>query len=429
MLDHREFFTNPDHILAGLKRRGLDAALTRELMELADKRRLSIQRVEGLRHDLNEQSAAVQQKAKAGDKEAVEEARGRLKARKAEIKEGEDAQTAAESALAELMLRVPNLPQDSVPDGPDSSANRVERVWGEPRKLAFEPKPHWDLGEALGILDFERAAKISGARFVVYRGLGARLERAILSFMLDVARENGYTEIMPPILVRPESMKGAGQYPKFEGESFETQDRELVLIPTSEVPLVNLHRDEVLEEEQLPIRYTAYTPCFRREAGAAGKDTRGLIRQHQFNKVELVAFTTPEASKDEHERLTRNAEEVLRRLELPYRVVTLCTGDLGFAATKTYDLEVWLPAQNAYREISSCSNCGDFQARRSQIRYRPSEDGKKGKPRLVHTLNGSGLAVGRTFVAILENGQQADGSVRIPKALVPYFGAEVIESE
>ena len=242
--------------------------------------------------------------------------------------------------------------------------------------------------------------------------------------MLDLAREHGYTEIFPPILVKPNAMVGAGQYPKFIGESYETRDGEYVLIPTAEVPLVNLHKDEILEESVLPIRYAAYTPCFRREAGAAGKDTRGLIRQHQFNKVELVAFTTPETSNAEHERLTGNAEEVLRRLELPYRVMSLCTGDLGFASTKTYDLEVWLPAQSAYREISSCSNCGDFQARRAGIRFRPAAEGKKGKTRLVHTLNGSGVAIGRTFVAILENYQQEDGSVLIPKALVPYFGAD-----
>jgi len=426
VLDHRAFLTNPEHVLAGLKRRGIDAALAQQLVGLADRRRLAIQKVEGLRRDLNEQSAALQQKAKAGDTGGLEAARGKLKAQKTEIKESEDAQTSAEDALAELMLRVPNLPQDTVPDGADAVNNRVERVVGEPRHFDFAPKAHWDLGESLGIIDFERAAKISGARFAVMRGLGARLERALFTFMLDLAREHGYTEIMPPILVRPEAMVGAGQYPKFEGESFETQGREFVLIPTSEVPLVNLHRDEILDEEALPVRYTAYSPCFRREAGAAGKDTRGLIRQHQFNKVELVSFTTPEASNDEHERLTGNAEEVLRRLELPYRVMTLCTGDLGFASTKTYDLEVWLPGQNTYREISSCSNCGDFQARRAQIRYRPKDEGKKGKARLVHTLNGSALAIGRTLVAVLENGQQADGSVRVPKALVPYLGTDVI---
>lgn len=428
MLDPRAFLSNPEPIVAGLSRRGLDAALVDQLKSFADKRRSAIQNVEALRRELNTQSSVVQEKAKAGDQTAVEQARSRLKGLKNEIKEGEEAQAAAEEDVRNLFLRVPNLPQDSVPDGADSSANRVERVIGEPRRFDFTPKSHWDIGEALGILDFERASKISGARFAIYRGQGARLERAIIALMLDLARDNGYTEIMPPLLVKAESMVGAGQFPKFEGESFETLEREYVLIPTSEVPLVNLHRDEIFEEEELPRRYTAYTPCFRREAGAAGKDTRGLIRQHQFNKVELVSFTTPEQSGAELERLTGNAEEVLKRLELPYRVVSLCTGDLGFASSKTYDIEVWLPGQNTYREISSCSNCTDFQSRRAQIRYRPLEDGKKGKPRLAHTLNGSGLAAGRTFVAVLENYQQADGSIAIPKALVPYFGAEHIKA-
>lgn len=427
MLDHREFLHDPDVVLLQLKRRGVDVNTINKLTTLADERRRAIQKVEALRHELNQASASVQEKAKAGDQAAVEAARGKLKALKADIKEGEDAQAKSDQELQEMMLNVPNLPQACVPDGPDASGNRVERLWGEPTKLAFEPKPHWEIGEKLGILSFDQAAKISGARFVVYRGAGARLERALISFMLDLARENGYTEMAPPILVKPESMQGAGQYPKFIGESYETLDREYVLIPTAEVPLVNIHRDEILDEEALPVRYAAYTPCFRREAGAAGKDTRGLIRQHQFNKVELVAFTTPDKSNEELERLTGNAQEVLKRLELPHRVVSLCTGDLGFASTKTYDLEVWLPAQDTYREISSCSNCGEFQARRAQIRYRPAgADAKKAKPRLVHTLNGSGIAVGRTTVAILENYQQADGSVVIPKALVPYFGAERI---
>ena len=424
MLDHREFLHDPDAILQKLRRRGVETATLERLTALAGERRLAIQKVEALRHELNEASAVVQAKAKSGDKEAIEAGRGRLKSLKTEIKEGEDLQAKVEDSLQTLMLDVPNLPQSSVPDGTDASSNHVERTLGEPRKLSFAPRPHWEVGERLGILDFERAAKISGARFAIYRGNGARLERALIAFMLDLAREHGYTEIFPPILVKPNAMVGAGQYPKFIGESYETRDGEYVLIPTAEVPLVNLHKDEILEESVLPIRYAAYTPCFRREAGAAGKDTRGLIRQHQFNKVELVAFTTPETSNAEHERLTGNAEEVLRRLELPYRVMSLCTGDLGFASTKTYDLEVWLPAQSAYREISSCSNCGDFQARRAGIRFRPAAEGKKGKTRLVHTLNGSGVAIGRTFVAILENYQQEDGSVLIPKALVPYFGAD-----
>ena len=422
MIDHRALLNDPDHILEQLQRRGIDEQTVRDLRALAGERREGIQRVESLRRELNQASAAVQEKARAGDRGAVEAARGQLKALKADIKESEEKQGEIERRLEELLLDVPNLPQSSVPDGPDETSNRVERTVGEVAKLGFEPKAHWELGEALGILSFERAAKLSGARFAVYVGDGARLERALINFMLDVARDNGYTELLPPVLVRPDAMVGAGQYPKFVGESFETLEHEYVLIPTAEVPLVNLHRDEIVPEAELPIRYAAYTPCFRREAGAAGKDTRGLIRLHQFNKVELVTFTTPESSNDELERLTGNAEDVLQLLGLPYQVVSLATGDLGFASSKTYDIEVWLPGQNTYREISSCSNCLDFQARRAKIRCRP--EGKKAKPRLLHTLNGSGLAVGRTLVAILENYQQPDGSIRIPEALVPYFGNE-----
>jgi seryl-tRNA synthetase len=429
MLDHRAFLQDPDAIIAQLNRRGVERDTVDTLRETAEARRQSIQKAEGLKHELNQASAAVQEKARSGDKQAVEEARARLKALKGEIKEADAEQAEHDGKLEALLLTLPNLAQASVPDGPDESANRVERVCGERPSFDFEPKAHWDLGEALGILDFEQSAKISGARFAVYRGAGARLERAIINFMLDVARENGYVEIIPPYLVRREAMVGAAQYPKFEGESFETLDNEYALIPTAEVPLVNLHRDEIIEERLLPIRYAAFTPCFRREAGAAGKDTRGLIRQHQFHKVELVAYATPETSNDELERLTGNAEDVLKRLGLQYRVVSLCTGDLGFASSKTYDLEVWLPGQGTFREISSCSNCLDFQARRARIRYRPQSGGKKEKPRLLHTLNGSGLAAGRTFVAVIENGQQKDGSVRLPEALVPYFGAEVIEPE
>lgn len=429
MLDHHMFIHDADGVLARLQRRGVDAASVTQLRTLVENRRDAIQSVERLRQALNIASEAVQTKAKSGDTAGVDAARGQLKELKASIKSGEEAQAAAEAALEEVLLTVPNLPQDSVPVGADEHANRIDRLVGTPRSFEFTPKPHWELVESLGIVNFEQASKISGARFAVYRGAGARLERALIGFMLDLARDHGYTEIAPPLLVRREAMVAAGQYPKFIGESFETLDHEFVLIPTSEVPLVNLHRDEILEEAALPVRYAAYTPCFRREAGAAGKDTRGLIRQHQFNKVELVSYATPETSSAEHERLTGNAEEVLKRLDLPYRVVSLCTGDLGFASTKTYDLEVWLPGQDCYREISSCSNDGDFQARRGRIRYRPKdEDGKKARPRLLHTLNGSGVAVGRTFVAVLENNQQADGSVRIPKALVPYFGSDVLRA-
>jgi seryl-tRNA synthetase len=340
-----------------------------------------------------------------------------IKAEEARLKELEDQREL-------LLLRLPNLPDDRVPDGLDETANRVVETWGTPPTFDFAPQAHWDLGESLGILDFEAAARMSGARFAVLRGPGAALERALTWFMLDLHRGRGYLEILPPFLVKRHAMEGTGQLPKFEAEAFKTAgENELFLIPTAEVPLVNLHREEILEPERLPIRYVAYTPCFRAEAGSYGKDVRGLIRQHQFDKVELVKLTTPEASAEEHEALTRDAEEVLRRLELPYRKLLLSAGDMGFGAQMTYDLEVWLPGQNHYREISSCSNCGDFQARRANIRYR---QGPKVN-RFVHTLNGSGLAVGRTLIAVLENYQQADGSVRVPAALQPYLGGlEVI---
>jgi seryl-tRNA synthetase len=318
------------------------------------------------------------------------------------------------------MLNIPNVPQADVPVGAGAQDNKEIRRWGEPRQFDFQPKNHWDIGEELEILDFNRAAKIAGARFALYRGQGAQLERALINFMLDLhTRERGYQEMLPPFLVNRESMTGTGQLPKFEEDLFRIVDPDFFLIPTAEVPLTNIHREEILEKEDLPIRYVAYTPCFRREAGSHGQDVRGLIRQHQFNKVELVKFTEPHKSREELETLVQDAEEVLRRLGLSYRVVELCTGDLGFAAAKTYDLEVWLPGQQTFREISSCSTFEDFQARRMAIRYRPE---KKGKPVFVHTLNGSGLAVGRTLVAVLENYQQKDGTVIVPEALRPYMG-------
>jgi seryl-tRNA synthetase len=331
-----------------------------------------------------------------------------------------------EKALQEILLIIPNLPHESVPKGKDSSDNVEVRRWGEIPKFDFEPKSHWDLGEALGILDFKSGAKIAGARFTLYWDLGAKLERALINFMLDLhTREHGYREVLPPFMVNRFTMTGTGQLPKFEEELFKVEGTDYFLIPTAEVPVTNIHQDEVLEEEVLPLYYTAYTPCFRKEAGSYGKDTRGLIRQHQFNKVELVKFTTPESSYDELEKLLMDAEEVLKRLKLPYRIVNLCTGDLGFSASKTYDIEVWLPGQNSFKEISSCSNFEDFQARRAKIRYRISG---KSKTEYVHTLNGSGLAVGRTVVAILENYQQADGSVIIPEVLRHYlYGVERIE--
>jgi seryl-tRNA synthetase len=333
-----------------------------------------------------------------------------------------------EKTLQDFLLIVPNLPHSSVPVGKDPSDNVEVRRWGEIPKFDFEPKAHWDLGEELGILDFKNGAKITGARFTLYWDLGAKLERALINFMLDLhTREHGYREVLPPFMVNRTTMTGTGQLPKFEEELFKVEGTDYFLIPTAEVPVTNIHQDEVLEEKVLPLYYTAYTPCFRKEAGSYGKDTRGLIRQHQFNKVELVKFAKPENSYGELERLLSNAEEVLKRLKLPYRVVNLCSGDLGFSASKTYDIEVWLPGQNTFKEISSCSNFEDFQARRAKIRYRISG---KSKTEYVHTLNGSGLAVGRTLVAILENYQQADGSVIIPEILRPYlYGVERIEKK
>ena len=329
-----------------------------------------------------------------------------------------------EQKLKDIILNIPNMPADDVPVGKDDSDNPVVRKWGEPTKFSFEPKAHWDIGEGLGILDFERAAKVTGARFTFYKGLGSRLERAVYNFMLDVhTQEHDYTEIFPPYIVNKDSMLGTGQLPKFAEDMFKLEGLDYYLIPTAEVPVTNYHRGEILNADQLPIRYAAYSACFRAEAGSAGRDTRGLIRQHQFNKVELVKFTKPEESWAELDKLTSDAEDILKRLELPYRVVRLCTGDIGFSSATTYDLEVWLPAANCYREISSCSNFLDFQARRADIKFRRDA---KAKPEFVHTLNGSGLAVGRTVCAILENYQQADGSVVIPKALRSYMGCDVI---
>jgi len=341
-----------------------------------------------------------------------------MKTLKEEIRALEERVEEADRKLAAVEKQVPNVPQDTVPRGTDESANRVERTWGEPRRFDFEPQAHWDLGPALGILDFERAAKIAGARFTVLSGAAARLSRALIQFFLDVhVEEHGYREVLPPFLVNADSLFGTGQLPKFESDLFQTREG-YYLVPTAEVPVTNLHRDEILRTEELPRLYTAYTPCFRSEAGAAGRDTRGMIRQHQFDKVEIVMFVRPEDSAAAHETLTGHAEEMLQRLGLPYRVVTLCTGDLGFASSKTYDLEVWLPGMKAWKEISSCSNFESFQARRASIRFRRAEGDK---PDFVHTLNGSGLPVGRTIVAILENYQRVDGSVEIPEALRPYM--------
>ncbi|HWO43527.1 MAG TPA: serine--tRNA ligase [Candidatus Eisenbacteria bacterium] len=395
-----------------------------EFTRLDRKRREALAQIEKLKERKNHLSGEIGKlKRSGGDASALMR---EVEEISEAIRNGERPLAEAEEQFEDFILQLPNLPHPSVPHGTGSHDNREIRRWGEPRAFDFTPKNHWDIGEELGILDFASAAKLSGARFALYRGAGARLERALINFMLDLhTREHRYQEILPPFLVTREVMTGTGQLPKFEEDLFRIAAPELFLIPTAEVPLTNIHRNEVLDREVLPIRYVAYTPCFRREAGSYGQDVRGLIRQHQFNKVELVKFTEPEFSYDELETLVGDAEEVLRRLKLPYRVVELCTGDLGFAASKTYDLEVWLPGQGAYREISSCSNFEDFQARRAQIRYKKD---KKGKPVFVHTLNGSGLAVGRTVVAILENYQNKNGSVTMPEVLRPYMdGLERIE--
>ncbi len=388
-----------------------------DLRKLLQDRSSLMTQVEDLRHQLKTGSEEVGRLKR--EKQPADDAMARMKAVGDRIKESEESLRLVDERVQDLALRIPNLPHQSVPVGPDAAANVEVRRWGSTPPLAFAPKPHWELGEALGILDFERAAKIAGARFAVLTGLGARLERALINYMLDLhTTTHGYREVLPPFMVNRAAMTGTGQLPKFEEDLFRLRDDDYLLIPTAEVPLTNLHREEIVAEAQLPIKYTAHTPCFRREAGSYGKDTRGLIRQHQFNKVELVAFAKPEDSYEELERLTAAAEAVLQGLGLHYRVMALCTGDMGFSAAKTYDLEVWLPSQKTFREISSCSNFEAFQARRAGIRFRRVT----GKNDFLHTLNGSGLAVGRTLVAILENGQQADGSVLIPEALRPYMG-------
>ena len=418
----RDLLRSDDARLAErMAQRGVGEDLLERWRALDAERRAGLSEVERLKQRRNEMSKQIGALKRAGaddsEAEAVIAEVGQLKTG---ITELEGRLEAIDAELAELDLTFPNRAHQTVPVGADEAANRVERTIGEPRVFDFEPQAHWDLGPALGILDFERGAKVAGARFTAYFDAGARLERALVNFMLDLhTAEHGYTEVQPPLIVNSGTLTGTGQLPKFEADLFKLEGTDYYLIPTAEVPVTNLHRGEILEEERLPLKYVACTPCFRSEAGSYGKDVRGLIRQHQFQKVELVHLTTPETSYDALEELTGNAERVLQQLELPYRVVTLSTGDMGFSAAKTYDLEVWLPGQNAYREISSCSNCEDFQARRAGIRYRPAEGGK---PRLLHTLNGSGLAAGRTLVAVLENYQNADGSVSIPGALRPYIG-------
>jgi seryl-tRNA synthetase len=410
--------TSPDRIRAALAARGSDAAF--ELLLSTDTRWREAQaELETLKAERNRGSKEVGALFAKGQKEAGEALRARMAELGARIAAAEQEAAALAGKVAELELAIPNLPHESVPLGPDEKANRMERTWGEPPSFGFEPQAHWDLGPALGILDFERAAKITGARFAVLWGAGAALERGLVTFMLDLQRGNGYREVYVPFLVNREALVGTGQLPKFEADLFRVAGTELFLVPTAEVPVTNLHRGEILEEASLPRRYCAYTPCFRAEAGSYGRDVRGLIRQHQFDKVELVHLATPETSYAELDVLTRSAEAVLQRLGLAYRVVTLSTGDMGFAAAKTHDLEVWLPGQQCYREISSCSNCEDFQARRADLKYRP---GGGGRTRFLHTLNGSGLAVGRTLIAVLENYQNADGTVTMPEALRPYLG-------
>jgi seryl-tRNA synthetase len=420
MLDARFVREHIDVIKKSLLERNASIQFD-EFLRLEEQRRTLLKEAEELRNKRNVVSEEVGKLRKQKQDAAglIEEMKGVSD----RIRELDEKLKSLEESTNEFLLNVPNIPHETVPVGRDETENVVVRRWGEPGQFDFEPLNHWDIGEALGIIDFERAAKIAGARFSMTKGFGAKLERALMNFMLDQHATKGYQEVLPPIIVNRESMRGTGQLPKFEMELFRIVDPEFYLIPTAEVPVTNIHRNEILNERDLPIYYTAYTPCFRREAGSYGKDVRGLIRQHQFNKVELVKFVRPEDSYAELESLTMNAEDILRKLELPYRVIALCTGDIGFSAAKTYDLEVWLPGQQKYREISSCSNFADFQARRANIRFK--REGKKGTE-FVHTLNGSGLAIGRSLVAILENYQQKDGSVIVPETLRQYMGVDVI---
>jgi seryl-tRNA synthetase len=421
MLDARFVRENIDAVKEALNKRGYEFPLS-HFLAIDEKRMAFLRDAEELRNKRNVVSEEIGRlkRDKADATALLEEMKGvsdRIKSLDERLKE-------VEEETRNLLLTIPNIPDESVPVGKDETENVEIRKWGAPGEFAFEPLNHWDIAATLDIIDFDRASKIAGARFALMKGAGARLERALMNFMLDLNTSKGYTEVFPPVLVNKESMTGTGQLPKFEAELFRIADPELYLIPTAEVPVTNIHRGEILKEEDLPLYYTAYTPCFRREAGSYGKDTRGLIRQHQFNKVELVKFVKPEDSHAELEKLTNDAEDILQRLGLPYRVIILCTGDMGFSSARTYDIEVWLPGQNKYREISSCSNFGDFQARRADIRFKRT--GKKGTE-FVHTLNGSCLAIGRTLVAVLENYQQKDGSVIVPEALRQYMGTDRIK--
>ncbi len=420
MLDIKFIRSNPETVVEAMKTRGMDLDLS-EFLALDEKRRKILSEVEQLKSKRNTVSKEIGMMKKKGENadELVKEM-GQVGD---DIKKLDDEVKDIDVALKNIVLAIPNIPHESLPVGGEADY-RVERTWGEPKKFDFEAKGHWEIGENLNIFDFERATKVTGARFTFYRGLGAKLERAVISLMLDIhTTENGYEELIPPYMANKDSMTGTGQLPKFAEDMFKLEGMDYYLIPTAEVPVTNYYRDEILDEKSLPIKHCAFSPCFRAEAGSYGRDTRGIIRQHQFHKVELVKFANPENSFEELEKLTNDAEKVLQRLELPYRVITLATGDIGFSSAKTYDIEVWLPSFNTYREISSCSNFMDFQARRANIRYRD----KNGKVQFVHTLNGSGLAVGRTVAAILENYQQADGSVIVPKALRPYMGVDVLK--
>lgn len=419
MLDLKLIREKPEWVKERLRTRGEDYPIE-EILVLDEKRRAFIQRVESLRHIRREKSELIGKLKREGKEEEARSYADEVRALGEELKKLEEELRNIEETLHQKLLLIPNLPHKSVPLGKDSSDNVVIKRWGEPPQFSFEPRPHWEIGELLGILDFERAAKVTGSRFVVYLNEGALLERALINFMLDLhVKKHGYKEVLPPFIVNEISLIGTAQLPKFKEDLFKLEGWDYYLVPTAEVPVTNLHKDEILPEEVLPLYYTAYTSCFRSEAGSHGRDTRGIVRQHQFNKVELVKFVVPETSYEELESLLLDAEEVLQLLGLHYRVVVLCTGDLGFASAKTYDIEVWAPGQRKYIEISSCSNFEDYQARRANIRYRPRGGGK---PRYVHTLNGSGLAIGRTVMALLENYQQEDGSVVIPEVLRPYMG-------
>jgi len=428
MLDLKYIKNNLELVKNGMEKRRAKIDFT-SLLKYDDKRKAGLLEIEELRHKRNVVSDDIAKIKRAG--EDASSLIGQMRAVSETIKKLEKELSTIEETIHDFLITLPNIPHEDVPIGSDDTENRLEKINGKPRKFNFKAKPHWEIGEDLGILDFTRAAKLAGSRFPLYLGKGARLERALINFMLDIhTTQHGYTETLPPFIVNKTTMTGTGQLPKFEEDLFKLEGWDYYLIPTSEVPMTNIYANEIIDESMLPCKFTAYTPCFRSEAGSYGRDTRGLIRQHQFNKVEMVKLTTPESSFDELASLLENAEKILQLLELPYQVVTLCTGDLGFSATKTFDIEVWMPGQGdqgKYREISSCSNCLDFQARRAGIRFRRKD---KKKPEYVHTLNGSGLAVGRTFAAILENYQQADGSVIIPDVLVSYMGNQkVIQHE